>query len=414
MNKSDIFFTNDAVVLGILLAVLALIFHSTKLADFKKFYKFVPSILLCFFIPGLLSSFHIISAEASQLDEIASKYLLPTCLIFFTISIDFQALKKLGTKSLLVFLAGAVGVMIGGPISLWVVKCIDSDYLLTPQKDEIWRGLATIAGSWTGGNANQIALKEIFQPSPSVFAQTSVIDVFFAELWLGILLYFVGKSQQIDKIFRANHGDFEKIKHEISTKQSNFSNPNFQEFIQMLAVGFGGTAIAHQIADLIVPFIETNYPFLKTYSLTSKSFWIAGSASAFGIYLSTTRLRKIEKFGTTQLGTVFLYFLIATIGMQLHLIEAFSNPILFLIGLIWIFIHGLFTILAAYFLKVSFFYTAVGSQANVGGVASSSVIAAAFHPSLAPIGVLLAIFGNAIGTYCGYISGLLLQWIATN
>ncbi len=384
MDQKEAFFTNDAIVLGILLGTLALIFQSTQVAAFKKFYTFVPSILLCFFIPGLLSSFHLIAAEESQLDEIASKYLLPACLIFFTLSIDFQSLKKLGLKSILVFFAGAIGVMLGGPISLWVVKSINADYLLTAEKDEIWRGLATIAGSWTGGNANQIALKEV-------------------EL-----------SQMTTDGEGANQENFENIKQEILQNEPKSKNPNFQEIIKMLAIGFGGTAISHQIADSIVPFIETNYPFLKTYSLASKSFWIAGSASAIGICLSATRIRNIQEYGTSKIGTVFLYFLIATIGMQLHLLEAFSNPILFFIGFIWILIHGLFTILAAYLLKVSFFYTAVGSQANVGGVASSSVIAAAFHPSLAPIGVLLAILGNAIGTYCGYVSGLLLQWIATN
>jgi hypothetical protein len=98
--------------------------------------------------------------------------------------------------------------------------------------------------------------------------------------------------------------------------------------------------------------------------------------------------------------------------MQLHIFEAFKNPLLFLVGLIWILIHAFFTIAASYLVKAPFFFTAVGSQANVGGVASASVVAAAFNPSLAPIGVLLAILGNAVGTYCGYITGLVMQWIS--
>ena len=98
MNQNSPLFTNDAVVLGILLATLALIFYSTKIKSLERFYKIVPSILLCFFIPGLLSSFNIISASTSQLDETASRFLLPTCLVFFTLSVDFAAIKRLGGR----------------------------------------------------------------------------------------------------------------------------------------------------------------------------------------------------------------------------------------------------------------------------------------------------------------------------
>ncbi|RYU96204.1 DUF819 family protein [Emticicia agri] len=411
MNPNAPIFTNDAIVLGILLGTLALIFYSTRLKTFEGFYKIIPPILLCFFIPGLLSSFNIISATQSQLDETASRFLLPTCLVFFTLGIDFQAIRRLGGKALFVFLIGAVGVMVGGPLALWIGKSIDPGFL-NRNGEEVWRGLATIAGSWTGGNANQLALKEIFQPSPNVFAQTSVIDILFAELWLGLLLYFVGKADQIDKKMKADSSVIEEIRIKVEHNSKKEKNPDFQELIILLAVGFGITAVSHLLADLIAPFIEKNYPVLKAYSLASKSFWIVTIASSSGLILSTTTARNLERFGATKFGTLFLYILIATIGMQLHIFDAFQNPTLFVVGLIWILTHAIFTLIAARVVRAPFFFTAVGSQANVGGVASASVVAAAFHPSLAPIGVLLAILGNAIGTYCGYLTGLIMQWIS--
>lgn len=411
MNQSTAFITNDAIVLGLLMTILALIFYTTSLKSFEKFYKIVPSILLCFFLPGLLSSFNIISAADSQLDETASRFFLPTCLVFFTLSIDFQAIKKLGGKALFVFFAGTLGVMVGGPFAIWIGKLIDPSFL-GKNGEEIWRGLATIAGSWTGGNANQLALKEIFLPSPAVFAQTSVVDILFAELWLGVLLYFVGKASILDKKMQADTKIIAEIKQRVEFESSKQKNPTFQELFLLLAVGFGITGLAHIVADNITPFIEINYPNLKSYSLASKSFWIVTIASLSGLILSGTKARNLEKYGGSKIGTLFLYFLIATIGMQLHIFEAFQNPMLFLVGFIWILIHALFTVIAAYLVKAPFFFTAVGSQANVGGVASASVVAAAFHPSLAPIGVLLAILGNAVGTYCGYLTGLMMQWVS--
>lgn len=411
MQPASPLISNDAIVLGILLCTLALIFYSTKIKALEKVYKVVPPILLCFFIPGLFSSFNVISADASQLDETASRFLLPTCLVFFTLGIDFQAIKRLGGKALFVFLIGAVGVMVGGPVGLWVGKWLDPGFL-NRNGEEVWRGLATIAGSWTGGNANQLALKEIFQPAPNVFAQTSVIDVLFSELWLGLLLYFVGKTTLIDKKMKADASVIEEIRIKVENNGLKQKNPDFQELLILLAVGFGITAVAHFMADIIAPFVEQNYPALKAYSLASKSFWIVTIASSAGLILSTTKARNLEVWGATKFGILFLYMLIATIGMQLHIFDAFQNPTLFIVGLVWILIHAIFTFIAARIVRAPFFFTAVGSQANVGGVASASVVAAAFHPSLAPIGVLLAILGNAIGTYCGYVTGLIMQWIA--
>ena len=78
--------TNDAVVLGILMAILALIFatSASKNTFWVKFYRVVPSLLLCYFIPGLLNSFGLVSGEHSGLYGMASRYLLPTSLVLFT------------------------------------------------------------------------------------------------------------------------------------------------------------------------------------------------------------------------------------------------------------------------------------------------------------------------------------------
>jgi uncharacterized membrane protein len=93
--------TNDAVVLGILITILGIIFitSSSNKSFYKKFYTIVPSVLLCYFLPALLNTFNIISGETSNLYKIASRYLLPASLVLLTLSIDFKELKKLGNKA---------------------------------------------------------------------------------------------------------------------------------------------------------------------------------------------------------------------------------------------------------------------------------------------------------------------------
>ena len=63
-------------------------------------------------------------------------------------------------------------------------------------------------------------------------------------------------------------------------------------------------------------------------------------------------------------------------------------------------------------IKAPFFFVAVGSQANIGGAASAPIVASAFSPSLAPVGVLMAVLGYALGTYGAWVCAILMGLVA--
>jgi uncharacterized membrane protein len=344
---------------------------------------------------------------------VVSKYFLPACLVLFTIGMDWKSLASLGPKALLAMLAGTAGVMIGGPVALWIVGLVSPQTVAGQGADAVWRGLATIAGSWIGGGANQTALREVFHPSDALFSQMVAVDVLVAELWMAALIYGAGMASKIDQLLGADSSQVQQLKEHLDSDQmANEKTPAMRDYIFLAAAGFGATGAAHGLAEIITPYLSENYPALAKYSLTSNFFWVITIATLIGIALSVTPVRKLEYLGASKLGSVFLYVLIATIGMQMDLGAVAGNPGLFAIGLIWISIHGIILILVCKWLKIPFFFLAVGSQANVGGSASASVVAAAFHPSLAPVGVLLAILGYAIGTYGGYLTALMMQWVS--
>ncbi|PWJ58717.1 putative membrane protein [Dyadobacter jejuensis] len=406
---------NDASILGLLMVVLALVFYTASLSGifWKKLYSVIPPLLLCYFIPGLLNTFGVIDGIDSQLYPVVSKYFLPACLVLFTIGMDWHALIRLGPKAIIAMLAGTVGIIIGGPTAIWLVGTISPATLVGEGADEVWRGMATLAGSWIGGGANQTALKEVFQPSDRLFSQVVAVDVLVAELWMALLIYGAGMASRLDKLLGADGTAVLEVQNKLIAQQSgNARIPQMKEYIYLAAIGFGASGVAHLLADQIAPFIGTNYPDLAKFSLTSTFFWVVTISTMIGISLSTTPLRKLEYVGASKIGSVFLYVLIATIGMQMDLKAVMDNPGLFAIGFIWMCTHAIVLLAVCKWLKIPFFFMAVGSQANMGGSASASVVAAAFHPSLAPVGVLLAILGYAVGTYGGYITALLMQWIS--
>ena len=405
--------TNDAVVFGLLMAILSVIFWSNSHPHFQTFYKYVPALLLCYFIPGLLGTLGIISGDQSHLYFVASRYLLPTSLVLLTLSLDLGAIRRLGSKIIIMFLAGTLGVLIGGPLSILIVSMVSPDTVGGVGPDAVWRGMTTVAGSWIGGGANQTAMKEVFEVGDQVFSAWVAVDVVVANLWMACLLWGAGRDDRLDAKNGADTRAIEDLKEKIENYQrAHMRTPSLNDLFMILGVGFGATAIGHAGADLVAPYIENNFANLARFSLTSKFFWLIVITTTVGVLLSLTRARTLEGAGASKVGSVFLYILVATIGMKMNLLAIFERPGIFIVGLIWIGIHALIMLIVGKLIKAPFFFIAVGSQANIGGAASAPVVASAFHPMLAPVGVMMAILGYALGTYAAWMCGVIMESVA--
>lgn len=405
-------FKNDAIAIGFLLLLLALIFYTSNLKRFAGFYKYVPALLLCYFLPAILNSFHIISGEYSQLYFISSRYLLPASLVLLCLSIDLKEILKLGPKALIMFFAGTIGIVIGGPIALLIIASLFPEWL-GADAGEVWRGLATVAGSWIGGGANQTAMKEIFETPNALFSKMIVVDVIVANIWMAFLLYGAGINKSINKRLKADDSSIESLKQKMQNFVSSISRiPSTSDLIIIAGIGIGGAGLSHILSESVTPFFKGIKETLADYGLTSLGsgfFWIIVFATIIGVILSFTKLKSYEGAGASKMGSLFLYVLVAAIGTHMDLAAIAESPILFAIGGIWMLIHVIFLLLVAFIIKAPFFYVAVGSQANVGGAASAPVVASAFHPSLAPVGVLLAVLGYAVGTGAAWLCAVLMQ-----
>ncbi len=475
------FFTNDAIVLGLLIIVLAFVFvtSSSKSRGWQTFYRYVPALFLCYALPAVLHwPLGLISGEESKLYFVASRYLLPASLILLCVSTDLKMILRLGPKALIMFLAGTLGIIIGGPVALlFVAKVMPG--VLPVSADELWRGFSTIAGSWIGGGANQTAMKIIYDVDNSLFASMVVVDIVVANIWMAVLLYGVNVSDKMDRFLKADSSAIEAIKVKISDYQASVARiPDTKSLFVMLAVAFGGVGLSHWGADALIKpldaynesskgvfeyrehvvsgqdttvqlITQSRYDSLAPLqrqgggliseaggnagfvtkkvvkqgyiqgvlvdnglsTVLSSFFWVVVIATTFGLLLSfVPKFRELEGVGASRWGSIFIYILVATIGMQMNLSDVFNKPGLFAVGAIWMLIHAVILIVVAKVIRAPFFFLAVGSQANVGGAASAPVVASAFSPALASVGVLLAVLGYALGTYGAIICAGLMRW----
>ncbi|MEM7572801.1 MAG: DUF819 family protein [Bacteroidota bacterium] len=453
------FITNDAVVFGILMLVLAFVFTTAAKEEgfWKRFYSIVPTLLMCYLIPALLAwplgligyswyDYEALSQavtaagfdappvasvtetnlwlaeqglnagdfsgflEKTKLYFMASRYLLPAALVLLCLSIDFKSFLKLGPKALTMFFAATIGIVIGGPIALLTTTYLFPD-LITIPAEQLPGGLATIAGSWIGGSANQTAMKEVYEVETGLFGQMVVVDIIVANLWLAVLLYLASRTERVNRWLRADNSSIEELKQRVEAYAASVKRmPTTTDAFQMLGVTFGAVGLAHFLADFMVQVFEPYKVALDKaglQTLYSGFFWLVVIATTVGLILSFTKLRRMEGVGAGRWGTVCIYILVATIGMQMNIGDILSNLGLFVIGIIWMAIHVGILLTVAYLTKSPYFFVAVGSQANVGGAASAPVVASYFSPALAPVGVLMAVVGYAVGTY----GALLCAWL---
>lgn len=409
--------TNDTVVFGLLALCLGLIFYTSNITKgfWQKFYSVVPAVLMCYLLPAILASVGLVSDETSNLYFMASRYLLPAALVLMTLSIDLKAIANLGSKALIMFLTGSAGIIIGGPLAILIVSLFSPETVGGNDFNAIWRGLATIAGSWIGGGANQAAMLEIFQYNPEEYGKMVLVDIVVANIWMAIILLGVGRTSQIDRWLKADTSAIETLKIKITTFTEEITRaPTLKDYVMMLSLAFTSVGVSHFFGDSISAYLVNTVASVADSSnflsfLGSGFFWMVVIATILGIGLSFTKAKNYEGTGASKLGGVFIYILVATIGMKMDLGKVLENPGLIILGFIWIGIHAGLLILVAKLIKAPYFFLAVGSQANIGGAASAPVVAAEFHPSLTSVGVLLAVLGYVVGTGGALICAYLME-----
>jgi uncharacterized membrane protein len=403
---------NDIVVFGLIAATLAAVFwtSSRQHGVWKRFYTVVPALLLCYLIPGIYNTIGLIDGSNTRLyNPVARDILLPAALVLLTLAVDIRSILKLGPKLLLMYLGASLSIMLGAMLAFQLMRWLHPATVA----GDTWAGMAALAGSWIGGGANMLAMREVFNVDATTFGQFAVVDIGVAYVWMALLIFLAGRSATIDARRGADTGALDELTQRMQRFQSEHARiPSLADLMIIIGVAFGGVGLAHAIAGPLANWFKANIGWAAQFSLDAPFVWVVVLTTSFGLLLSFTRARTLEGAGASRIGSLLLYFLIACIGMQMDLLALLQRPWLFLLGVLWIGVHILLLWALGRLLNVPFFYFSIGSLANIGGPASAPVLAAAFHPALAPVGVLLGTMGYATGTYLAWLVGITLRAMA--
>lgn len=393
-------------ILAVLLGLLAMLFTMNAHPTLKKLFNVIPLLVFAYFLPTALSNTGVIP-KASPLYDFVKYWLLPCALLLMTLSVDIPAILRLGPKVVILFLTATAGIVIGGPLAYLLVGVFVPGEI-AEIGEQAWKGLAALSGSWIGGGANFVAIGESVGASEDTIGKMVVVDVAVANVWTAVLLYFAGRDKAMDDRIGADRSSVDEVRKKVETFQSEVSRPtNLPDLLTILFIGLGGTALARALAYGVPALGFDGLPEIG--DIVSKFTWVIVIVTTLGVGLSFTRMRRLEGSGASAVGSVMLYLLVTTIGAHADFAGMGDIPALVAVGAVWMVFHAVTILIVRRLTRTPIFFGAVGSQANVGGAASAPIVASAFHPALAPVGVLLAVAGYFVGTPAALLCAYLLK-----
>lgn len=400
--------TTDFQLFGIICLFLGIIFYTAGLKNrfFVGLYKLMPVMVACYFLPSLLNTFHLIQISNSHLTFLARDYLMPACLCLLLLGLDLRAVFSSGGKLLLLFLVGSFGVFIGGPLALLLVTYFRPEMLLEQGDNSLWRGMATLAGNWVGGTANQMAIKQLFHVGDDIFGVFVTVNVLLSGIWMSLLLLLSPHEAQLNRWLRSA-----SVTPVTTTVNEPERIADLRHLMLLLCLPLCLGGLAHAISGALAQWCVVAWPAAGQYQLHSPFLWRVVILTTGSVLLSLSPARKLAVYGADKLGSVCLYLMLAIMGLKMNIAMLLLLPWFFVIGAVWLLIHIALMLLATWYFRLPFSYMAIASQCNLGGAASAPVVASAYNKALVPLAVLIAVFGYAWANFVAWACGQWLQRI---
>ncbi|MDK7750089.1 DUF819 family protein [Brevibacterium sp. UMB10442] len=395
--------------LATLIGIAAILVYLEKRRGIAVF-KYVPGFVFLYLIAATLNTLGVF-AQSESIDAVGSGVkdaLLPAMIMLLLFQCDVRQIIKLGPKLMLTYTAAVVSIFAG-----FVVAFLLFRGLLDP---EAWKGFAALAGSWTGGSANMVAVQEILQAPESLFGHVLIVDTIVYSLWLLLMFSGTGIAQRFNAWVKADTSYLE-------TQAAAVTNPGDTSAGEASKDKGGGDSNGSgETLDLVALFRVIALGLFASAAATwvgnqlpeigvvvTSTTWTILMVSVLGLIIGSTRFGKMP--GASEVSHIMLYIIIGIIAAGSDFSSLVEAPLYLLAGFVVVAIHLLLMVVYAKLTRTELFSIAVASTANIGGVASAPVVASAYSQQLVPVGVLYALIGAFAGTFFGLATGQILSML---
>ena len=379
--------TDGSQFIALLFFVSGIVIYLEKKFKNGIFFKYIPALVIIYFGAMILSTLGVwdMNVESvSKARSVLKDAILPSMIFLMLLRADLRDIAKLGPRMIISFFTATFTIMIGFVVAFLIFKgSLASNAPLT---------FGALAGSWVGGTQNMVAVQQAVGLEGSGMGYTLLIDSIDYSIWIMFLLFLVPFANKFNKWTKADTSKIDNINEHLTAKFSTISKEiTFQDIFFLLSVSLGVTAVTGIMGNELV-----KVPALAFMGATG---WTIIITTILGVIFAMTPLARIP--GSPEVSNVLLYMLIGLIASNANFMELTQAPAYILAGFVILIIHGVLMAIIGKVFKLDLFTCGIASLSNIGGVASSPVLAAAYSQSLVPIAVLMALIGVITGTFFG-------------
>ena len=359
----------------------------------QKFFKFAPPIVLLYLGMMLLCTMKMWNLEDTAATYKAVKNpLLYAMLFLMLLRCDLKKIIKLGPKMLIGFFSASISIGVGFVVSYGIFH-----KLLGPDS---WKALAALCGSWLGGGSNMLAIQAILDVSEESLAYSLVMDSVCAVIYVMFLLWVINFSKEFNAWTKADVRLINEVGASLEEEAKANTKPlTWKSMLLLVGVSFFISAISKDVGSMVV----------NALPVFDSATWTVLLVTAVGLLVAMTPFGKLK--GTEEVSNIILYVEIALIASRADISAMGNAPVWLAAGFLILLIHVTVMVILAKLIRLDIFTCGVASLANIGGTATAPVLAGAYSNALVPIGILMALLGNIIGTPGGAFVGYLMSLI---
>lgn len=360
---------------------------------YQAFFNYVPGIVVIYFLVMLLSTFGL----WTRTEEIDFYYkhlktnLLPVMIFLMLLRCDLKRILSLGPRMLIGFFAATATICTGFVVTFALLK--------NHYEPNAWKVFAALCGSWIGGTGNMVAVQQALGVKDSEMGYALLMDSVNYSVWVMLLLLAVPHAARFNRFAGADTGALDAVGAQLTREGAEKrAAMTFPDLALLVGAGFAVAALSGHLSG-----------FLPVTSFLTADSWTVILATASGIAFAMTPMGRTP--GIPELSSLTLYLMVALIASRANFAELSNAPLYIGSGFLILTLHGLLMVAAAKLFRLDLFTCGVASLANIGGIASAPILAAAYSEALVPVGVLMAMMGYIVGTGGGLLVGKILSML---
>ena len=390
--------TNGFTYIAFLMCLAGALLLLEKYSKWRIF-NIVPALVFIYILNMAFCTIGLFDSEAcSKAYSVLKNNLLYAMIFVMLLRCDFRKLAKLGGRMLAIFLACSFTLFIGFIAGYPIFK----NFLGT----DVWGAVAALYASWVGGSANMAAMQAALPVDAGAYSCALALDTVCYSVWIALLLLVVRYSSKWDNVTVADTSKLQEIA-DIATKEVEKEKKNASAADWVFLIGL--SLMVSAISQMVGAYFQSIFSSVGL-TMFDKGTMTTVFVTLLGLVCALTPLGKLP--AVEELSTVYLYAVVSLLASTASVVDLFKAPMWIIYGLFILVVHIVLMFLFSKIFHWDLCMVSTASLANIGGSASAPIVASAYNPSYAGIGVLMGVLGAAIGNFCGIGIGQILKMMS--